>query len=154
MRIPAVAVALCLLAGCSATPKSAAPESTAPTQPSPTTTSSESLAAFCGDLDVLKVGLVTFSADVSKPIVRGGGLADVSEAKRMAGIVVEHGRILLSQAPRDIKDELSTVVAATEEAVGHLGTPDTAALLAASKVMYRDEVTTARDTITSYPPCG
>lgn len=78
----------------------------------------------------------------------------MSEAKRLAGIVVENGKVLLSQAPTDLKDELSTVIAATEEAVGHLGTPDTAALLAASEVMYRDQVTTARDTISGYPPCG
>lgn len=103
---------------------------------------------------MVDVALVTFSADISKPIVRGGGPADVADAKRMAGIVVERGRVLLPQAPPDIKDELSTVIAATEEAVGHLGTPDTAALLAASKVMFRDQVTTARNAIIGYPPCG
>src|SRR5690242_11372408 len=104
MRIPAVMVALCLLAGCSATdtPKPAAPENTASAQSNRTTTS-EFLAAFCKDLDVVDVALVVFSADMGKPIVRGGGLADVSEAKRMAGIVVEHGKVLLSQAPPDIK---------------------------------------------------
>jgi hypothetical protein len=148
-------VALCLLSGCAATdtPKPAEPSNTTPTQSNPTTTSGP-LAAFCKDLDVVDVALVTFSADISKPIVRGGGLADVAEAKRMAGIVVERGRVLLPQTPPDIKDELSTVIAATEEAVGHLGTPDTAALLAASKVMFRDQVTTARNAIIGYPPCG
>ncbi|MFD7657841.1 hypothetical protein ACFV4N_28040 [Actinosynnema sp. NPDC059797] len=156
MRISAALAALCLLAGCSATdaPRPSAPEDTALPRSTPTTTSSNPLAAFCQDLDVVDVALVAFSADVSRPIVRGGGLADLSEARRMAGIVVERGRVLLPQAPPDIADELSAVIAATEEAVGHLGTSDTAALLAASQVMYRDQVTTARDTISGYPPCG
>lgn len=155
MRISAVTVVLCLLVGCSTdAPQPAAPVTTATAQPEPTTTSSQPVAAFCQDLDVVDVALVVFSADVSKPIVRGGGLGDVTEAKRLAGIVIEQGKILLPQAPADIRDELSTVIAATEEAVGHLGTPDTAGLLAASQVMFREQVTAAREAISGYPPCG
>jgi hypothetical protein len=146
MRI--LAVALFLLAGCSATPT--APEA-APTQPSTTTT--ESLAEFCGDLNVVKATLVVFSADITKFIVPGGGPADVSEAKRLAGVVVEDGTALLPQAPADIETELSTVIAATQEAVGHLATADSAGLLAASQVMFRDDVTAAREAIVAYPPC-
>jgi hypothetical protein len=149
MRILGVAVALFLLAGCSATPTPAAPEA-APTQPSTT----ESLAEFCGDLDVVDASLVVFSADITKFIVPGGGPADVSEATRLAGVVVEEGTALLPEAPEDIKTELSTVIAATQEAVGHLATADSAGLLAASEVMFRDDVVAAREAVSAYPPCG
>lgn len=149
MRIPAAVAALFLLAGCSATdpPESAAPE----TQPT-TTTSTESLAEFCSDLDVVVAVVVTFSADVSRPVTRGGP-ADVPEAQRLAGVAVEEGTALVPEAPEDLKTELSTVIAATQEAVGHLATPDTAGLVAATEVMFRDEVTAAREALSGYPPC-
>ena len=148
-------VALFLLAGCTVTAKPVAnndiPTETLAVPPAPPTVG---MAELCSDLDVVDATLVAFSADVSKAIVPGGGLADVTEAQRLAGVVVEQGTALLPDAPEDIRTELSTVITATQEAVGHLATPDTAGLLAASEVMFRDDVVAARDAISAYPPCG
>jgi hypothetical protein len=46
------------------------------------------------------------------------------------------------------------VIAATQEAVGHLATADSVGLLAASEVMFRDDVVAAREAVSAYPPCG
>lgn len=151
MRIPAVVATLFLLAGCSATDPPESPD-TRPGTTSPAA-STESLAEFCADLDVVLAVEVAFTAGVSKPVTRGGEPADVPEAQRLAGVVVEQGTTLVPETPEDIKPELSTVVAATQEAVGHLATPDTAGLVAATEVMFRDEVVAARETLSGYAPC-
>jgi len=145
MRIPAVVAALFLLAGCTVTAKPVAntdiPTETLAVPPAAPTVG---LAELCSDLDVVDATLVVFSENIGK--------ADVAEAQGVAGVVVEQGTALLPDAPEDIRTELSTVIAATQEAVGHLATPD--GLDAASEVMSRDDVVAAREAISAYPPCG
>jgi hypothetical protein len=144
MRIPAVVAVLFLLAGCTVTaepvPNTDIPTETLAVPPEPPTVG---LAELCSDLDVVDATLVVFSEDIGK--------AAVAEAQGVAGVVVEQGTALLPDAPEDIRTELSTVIAATQEAVGHLATPD---LDAAGEVMSREDVTAAREAIGAYPPCG
>ncbi len=143
MRILAVVAALFLLAGCTVTAEPVADKPTE-TLSDPPTQPVVSMAELCSDLDVVDATLVVFSEDIGK--------AAVAEAQGVAGVVVEQGTALLPDAPEDIKSELSTVIAATQEALGDLATPD--GLSAAGEVMSRDDVTAAREAIGAYPPCG
>lgn len=140
MRI--LAVLLVLLAGCSAEP-AANQDIPTETATSPPEAPTIGLAELCSDLDVVDATFTVFSEDVDK--------AAVAEAQGVAGVVVEQGNALLPDAPEDIRTELFTVVAATQEALGDLATPD---LEAAGEVMAREDVVAAREAIGSYAPCG
>ena len=145
MRILVVVAGLFLLAGCTVTAEPVANKDI-PTETLPVTTTQPavSMAELCSDLDVVDATLAVFSEDIGK--------AAVAEAQGVAGVVVEQGTALLPDAPEDIKSELSTVIAATQEALGDLATPD--GLSAAGEVMSRGDVTAAREAIGAYRPCG
>jgi hypothetical protein len=110
------------LGGCSGSDE---PDTAPKAAPKPSGASSASASpsakptsAFCLDLEVFQVGLVTYRGGVGRA-VRGEQL-DLKEMRRRADIVVSMGEKMKASAPPDIAPQFATVLKSVKTSAGRL----------------------------------